>query len=66
MQCGFEAVDLMFCMMTTMTIVMMMMMEVYLITTKILQVLKTKDTGKVKEQFLRMVHSLFLQVFTTS
>ena len=27
------------------------------------QVLKTEDEAKVKEQFLKMVHSLFLQVF---
>ena len=27
-----------------------------------LQVLNTKDEAKVKEQFLKMVHSLFVQV----
>ena len=47
---------------TIMAIVMLA--EVYLITPKILQVLKTQDGAKVKEQFLRMVHSLFLQVAT--
>ena len=49
---------------TIMAIVMLA--EVYLITPKILQVLKTQDGAKVKEQFLRMVHSLFLQVATMS
>ena len=29
----------------------------------VIQVLKTEDEAKVKEQFLKMVHSLFLQVF---
>ena len=29
----------------------------------ILQVLRTQDEGKVEEQFLKMIHSLFLQVF---
>ena len=32
-------------------------------TPMISQVLKTEDEAKVKEQFLKMVHSLFLQVF---
>ena len=49
---------------TIMAIVMLA--EVYLITPKILQVLKTQDDAMVKEQFLRMVHSLFLQVATMS
>lgn len=49
---------------TIMAIVMLA--EVYLMTPKILQVLKTQDDAMVKEQFLRMVHSLFLQVATMS
>ena len=42
---------------------MMVMMLVVLLMPMILQVLKTQDEAKVKEQFLKMVHSLFLQVF---
>ena len=46
------------------------MEEVYMIKTRNvwshkymkLQVLNTKDEAKVKEQFLKMVHSLFVQV----
>ena len=34
-----------------------------MLTPMISQVLKTEDEAKVKEQFLKMVHSLFLQVF---
>ena len=45
-----------------MVVVLMVTVNVIFLMPMILQVLKTQDEAKVKEQCLRMVHSLFLQV----